>query len=312
VEVVRNPHYWGAKEVKLNGVRFYPLDNLTAEERMFRDGKLHITEFLPMDKIAWWRDQQPTIFRSDPELSIYFYRLNTTRPPFNDKRVRRALALAIDRDSIVKNVARGGQPVANSLVPPHLGYKGPAVCVTRPDEARRLLAEAGFPQGNAFPERKILFNTMDQHRAIAESIQELWQKELGIKVGLNNQDWQVYLDSQVKLDYDVCRAGWTGDYVDPMTFLAMWTTGNGQNQTGWGNEKYDALIHQAKLEADPAKRLTLCLEAETLWLDELPAIPLFYRVNTFLVHPDVTGWPKKLLNNHPYQFVDLISEAARR
>ncbi len=310
IEMEPNPHYWDAARVKLKGIRFYPIDNFSTEERMFRDGQLHITESLPLDKIPTWRERG-SVYREDTELSVYFYRLNTTRGPLGDARVRRALSLAVDRESLVKNVTRGGQPPAHSIVPDVAGYSGPKLAVFDPEKAKAELADAGFPGGKGFPRFTILINDVESHRVLAEAIQEMWRTTLGIDVGVQQQDWQVYINSMHKMDYDICRAGWTGDYADPMTFLDMWMTGNGQNETGWGNAEYDALIEKARRTADTAERYRILQQAETIFLGELPAIPIYYRTNTFLIDPMVRGWPPKLLNNHPYKYVDLVPEAVR-
>jgi oligopeptide transport system substrate-binding protein len=307
IEVERNPHYWDAATVKLNGIRYFPISNLATEERLFRDQQLHITELLPTDKIPWWRAQRPDVYRGDPELSVYFYRINTKRGSLIHPKVRRALSLAIDRQAIATNIGRGGQPVAQSITPPCAGYVGPNTALFDPEAGRRLLAEAGFPGGKGIEPIQILFNTTESHKAIAESIQQMWRAELGITgVTLNNQDWQVYLQSQQNLEYDVCRAGWTADYEDPMSFLDIWTTTNGQNQTGWGTPEYDGLIAAAQACADQKERLALLKKAETLLLEEMPVIPIYFRVNTYLVHGDVKGWMPTPLNNHPFKHVDLL------
>jgi oligopeptide transport system substrate-binding protein len=307
LEVERNPHYWDAANVKLNGIRFFPVDNTAAEERMFRDEHLHITEILPLDKIAHWRDQHPDCYRGDPYLAVYFYRVNTTRPQLKDPRVRRALALAIDRESLCKNVTRGGQVPATNFVPPVAGYTGPHRLRFDPAAARQLLAEAGFPEGRDFPRFDILVNVMESHKTIAEAIQQMWTKHLGINVGINTQDWGVYLDSQHRLDYDVCRAGWTADYPDPMTFLDMWTTGNGNNETGWASPEFDALIAQARQTADQTARFAILGRAEELFLDDMPGIPFYFYVRPHLVSPMVQDYHSKLLDNHPWKYVDLNS-----
>jgi oligopeptide transport system substrate-binding protein len=309
LEVERNPHYWDAANVGVNGIRFFPIDNTAAEERMFRDGQLHVTEIIPLDKIATWRDQHPESFFSHTYLSVYFYRINTTRVPRNDKRVRHALSLAIDREGLCRNVMRAGQPPAPNFVPPVAGYEGPPVLRFDPVEARRLLAEAGFPDGRNFPRFDILINVMESHKTIAEAIQQMWKENLNIEVGINSQDWGVYLDSQQRLDYDVCRAAWTGDYADPMTFLDMWTTGNGNNETGWANPRYDAFIEQARRTRDTKERFAILREAESLFLDELPAIPFYFYVRYYLVSPMVSGWHPKLLDNHPWKYLRLNPEA---
>lgn len=309
ISVERNPHYWDAASVKLNEIVFLPIKSDATEERAFRDGQLHATMTMPLPKVPEYRSR-PEVFHEDPLLSVYFYRINTTRPPLNDRRVRRALALAIDRESLIKNVLRGGQKPAVGLTPhpESMGYKdAPRVLTFDPAEARRLLAEAGFPEAKGFPKFDILINTSEGHRTIAEAIQEMWRKHLGIPVGIHNQDWQVYLESQRQLDYSVCRAGWVGDYPDPYTFLGIWRTGDGNNETGWSNARYDELLKLSSIEGDAQKRMALLREAETILLDELPVLPVYWYVHTYLLRPEVKGWKPSVLEHRCYKALSLQS-----
>ncbi len=306
VETLRNPHYWDAASVKLNGVTFIPIVSDTTEERAFLDGQLHLTQTLPLAKIPGYRENRPDFYRDEPLLSTYFYRVNTTRKPFDNPKVRRALALAIDRESICRNILRAGQKPATGLTPPGcgIGYKTPDVMHFDPAAARQLLSEAGFPDGKNFPTFDILINTNEAHRTIAEAVQSMWKQHLKIPVRVLNQDWGVYLESQCKLEYDVCRAGWVGDYLDPSTFLALWKTGDGNNNTGWGSARYDALLSQSFLEGDPAKRFTTLQEAETHMLEEAPILPIYWYVRSYLVHPSVKGLLPSLLEHRCYKAVE--------
>ncbi|MFZ4765082.1 MAG: peptide ABC transporter substrate-binding protein, partial [Roseimicrobium sp.] len=304
VTVEKNPHYWDAATVKLAGIKFFPIVSDSTEERAFRDGQLHATMTMPLPDIPRYRANRPDVFHEDPLLSVYFYRINVNKPPLNDKRVRRAMALAIDRESLIKNVLRGGQKPAVGLTPhpQTMGYAdAPRVLKFDPVEARRLLAEAGFPDGKGFPKFEILINTLEAHRTIAEVIQEMWRKHLNIPVGIHNQDWQVYLESQRQIDYSVCRAGWVGDYPDPYTFLSLWCTGDGNNNTGWSNARYDELMRLSTTEGDAAKRLALLREGESILLDELPILPIYWYVHTYLMRPEVKGWNPSVLEHRCYK-----------
>ena len=208
VEVDRNPYYWDAANVKLNGIVFQPIVSDTTEERAFLDGQLHVTLTVPLSKIPGYREAKSPFFHSDPLLSVYFYRFNVTKKPFDDPRVRRALALAVDRESITRNILRAGQKPATGLTPPGTlaDYHTPEVMRFNPAEAKRLLADAGYPDGKGFPEFDILINTSEAHRALAEAVQAMWKQHLGIPARVLNQDWGVYLESQRSLDYQVCRS----------------------------------------------------------------------------------------------------------
>src|SRR5262249_41764326 len=157
------------------------------------------------------------------------YMLNVKQKPLDDVRVRQALSLAIDRDAIVKNILRAKQQPATGYVPPGIPGYTPANNVSyQPDKARQLLAEAGYPHGAGFPKSNIFINTSEAHRTIAEAIQQMWKSELGIQVGITNQEWKVYLDTITKHNFDIAREGWIGD-LDPIGFLDAFRTGSPDN-----------------------------------------------------------------------------------
>jgi len=303
--VERNPHYWDAASVRLNGIHFFPIVSDATEERAYRDGQLHATLTVPLAMIPAYR-QTPDC-RVDPLLSVYFYRCNVTRPPLNDPRVRRALALALDRQGLTDNILRAGQQPALGFVPPGCaeGYTTPRVLEFNPELARRLLAEAGFPEGRGFPEMEILINTSEAHRVIAEAVQEMWKKHLKVRVGVRNEDWGVYLESQRKLSFSLSRAGWVGDFLDPSTFLSIWRTGDGNNNTGWSHPEYDGLLDASAREGDPVKRFELLGRAERLLLNELPILPVYWYVHTWLKRPEVRGWPPSVLDSRCYKAIHL-------
>ena len=303
IRVEKNPQYWDADRVRLNEIHFFPIENVNSEETAFRAGRLHVTNTVSPDRIPTYRQSMADQLRIDPYLGTYFLRLNVNRAPFNDPRVREALNLAVDRQLIVDRVAQGGQRPASGFVPAGLDEYEPMDRVRfNPERARQLLAEAGFPGGRGFPRKEILINTSEAHRKIAEAVQAMWREHLGIDVGIYNQEWKVYLDSQSNLDYDIARAGWIGDYPHPMTFLEIFTTGNGNNDTGWSNPRYDALIRQAQA-GSPEDRLRLLREAETILMTELPVVPLYWYTRTYLLDPRVQGWNPTLLDNRPYKYV---------
>ena len=312
VAVKKNTNYWDSARVRLNEIRFYPIEDEGTEERAFRAGQLHYTDTFSPSKIDYYKARYPGLLHIEPYLGSYFYRINVTKPPLNDKRVRRALALAIDRDSLCKDVLRGARVPAYCLTPPDTaGYTCRAGIREDVAEARRLLAEAGFPGGKNFPAIELLYNTAEAHRIIAEAIQQMWSKNLGIEARLVNQEWKVYLDAQRTLNYQICRYSWIGDYVDPNTFLNMWVTGGGNNKTGWSNPGYDRLIAEAARTTEPRQRLEVFQKAEALLLDEMPIIPIFYYTHVCARRPEVKGWYPTILDNHPYKYVYLEPEPGR-
>jgi oligopeptide transport system substrate-binding protein len=296
--------YWDAASVRLNAIHFYPVESVEAEERMFRAGQLHLTEALPVGKIETYRRDAPQLLRIDPYLGTYFYRFNTRRPPFNDARIRRALALAIDREALVRKVLRGGQRPAAALTPPGTaGYTAQAALRSDPAAARTLLQEAGFPGGKGLPPLEVLYNTSENHRVIAEALQGMWRTELGVEVRLVNQEQKVAQAARRAGDYQILRSDWIGDYLDPATFLDVFRREGGNNYTGWGSADYDAALFAAARTSDPAARHALFQKAEAILLEAAPIIPLYHYTHVFLLQPAVKGWHPTLLDHHPYKHV---------
>ena len=291
VIVEKNPYYWGAEDIALNQIEFHPTENVATEERLFRVGQLHETNTIPLNKIARYREQNPQALRVQPYLGTYYYQVNTTRKPFDNTKVRLALAMTIDREALIKAVLNGANMPAYTMTPPGtLGYQPPKVFSFDPAGARTLLAEAGYPNGEGFPAFEILYNTSDGHRKIAVAIQQMWKEHLNIDVSLTNQEWKVYLDSRDNLDYDIARAGWIGDYVDPLTFLDMGLSANGNNGTGFADDHYDYLITDYIPKANSQQqRLERFYEAEQYLINAMPFIPIYTYQSQFLVHPSVAG-----------------------
>jgi oligopeptide transport system substrate-binding protein len=179
------------------------------------------------------------------------------------------------------------------------GYVPPQALRYDPAYARECLAKAGYPGGKGFPPIEILFNTSEDHRRIAEAIQAMWKRDLGIDVELTSQEWGSYLQSTTALKYDVARRSWIGDYLDPNTFLQLLTSGDGNNRTGWSDPRYDALIRRAAETLDPAARFAVLAQAEALALDQAPFLPIYHYSTTELVKPWVRGIHQTALDVHP-------------
>ena len=304
IAVEKNPHYWDASIVKLDEIHFYPIDNEQTEERMFRAGRLHITNDIPIEKIEVYQENSPELIRIDPYFGTYFYRFNTLKEPFNDPRVRRALAMSIDRKQIVEKVKKGGEIPAYALTPPDTNGFTPKAAVPFDIEgARKLLAETGYPDGKGFPDVELLYNTNEGHRKIAVAVQQMWKKALNINITLTNQDWKVYLDNERTLNYTISRGSWIGDYYDPNTFMDMWVTGSGNNRTGWSNKDYDALIAKAAEMMDRDERYACFQQAEAVLTEEMPFIPVYTYTRSYLIQPEVKGWHPNILDHHPYKHV---------
>lgn len=307
IEVERNPHYWDAKNVTLNGIRFLPISNIFTEARMFRDGQLHVTYSAAPETVDYMKKHDPSVLRQEPYLGTDFYRFNTTRPPFDDSRVRRALSLAIDREAICENVFRGSSP-AYAITPPMGDYDPPHGAAFDPEQAQKLMAEAGFPGGKGFPRKKLLIASRETAATLATAIQAMWREHLGVEVEIENKEWTAYLVATQSLEYDIVGAGWIGDFIDPLTFLEIWSPGNGNNNTGWESPAFAAQLAESFKVTDPAQRYGFLKAAEGILLDDAPIAPIGWRGKNYLVHPSVEGWYPLLLAGNPYNSLRLIPQ----
>jgi oligopeptide transport system substrate-binding protein len=304
----KSPTYWDSKTVKLNEIRFYPIESVDTEERAFRSGFLHHTQTVPPHRIDYHRKKNPEHLHLDTYLGVYFYRFNTERKPLDDVRVRRALALSLDRQGLVDHVLRAGQQPAYNYTPPGTGGFVSGDQFKRDlKEAKRLIAEYLNDNGlDELPEIELKYNTSESHQKVAEAIQDMWRKQLGVnKVVLDNQEWKVFLKTTETQDFTIARAGWIGDYNDPNTFLDMWVTDGGHNNTGWSNSRYDELIELAATEGSKDKRLEYFQECEKILAAEMPMLPIYFYVRASLRHSQVKGWWPNVLDHHPYKHVYL-------
>jgi len=309
IVVVKNPQYWDAAHNSLNAVVFFPNDNIATDEADFRAGQLHVTNDLLPDRIAHYRATAPETLRIDPFIQTYYLGFNVTRPPLNDPRVRQALARAIDRDAIARDVLQGSRQPAHAFTPPDTaGYTAAASQPSDFAAARRLLAEAGYPGGKDFPRLQVQMFTDAINTKVIEAIQQMWHRELGIEVALTNQDYRVYIDNERSLNYQISLMRWIGDYDDPSTFLGLYKSDCPNNWTGWKDASYDRLDDQAEATLDPTKRYALLQQAEARLLDQAPIAPIFYGTRTYLIRPYVKGWVPSLLGIHRYQYVHLEPE----
>lgn len=288
----KNESYWAADSVKLETINMVMIESADTELTMFDTDQIDIAETTPTVETARLiAEGKATVY---DDLATYYYMFNVNKKPFDDVRVRRALTLAIDRQSIIDNVTQAGQKPALAFVPggipdaePGKEYREVGGDLFKEDvaEAKRLLAEAGYPDGKNFPAVELLYNTSEGHKKIAEAIQEMWNTNLGIQVTLTNQEWGVYLQTRKAGDYQVARAGWGADYIDAMTFMDMWVTGGGNNQTNWGNAEYDRLIDVAKKNSDNAVRQQAMHDAEKILMEEMPILPIYFYTNVNMYKP---------------------------
>jgi oligopeptide transport system substrate-binding protein len=306
IVVEKNPHYWDAAKTKLASIVFFPIESPAVEENNFRAGQLHATFNLPVSKVAAWRASDPAKLRVDPMLQTVFLRFNTTKPPFHDARVRRALSLAIERDTIARTVLQGSRRPAHAMTAPGIpGYAPHAQVATDFEQARQLLAAAGFPGGKGFPALELQALNNEIHPKLAEALQAAWQRELGVKIAIAPVEQKIWVQNQQTLNYALTTAAWTADYPDPVTFLGLFAADSSYNWTGWKSAAYDQFLTSAAATPDAAKRLNIFQQAETLLLEEAPVAPVFFGAQTYLLDPAVKGWPPAPLVFRRFQLVEL-------
>ncbi|MCL6450046.1 MAG: peptide ABC transporter substrate-binding protein [Acetobacteraceae bacterium] len=301
LEMAPNEHYWDRAKVKLQELKFFTVEESSTELTMFETGELEVGDNPPLADLDRLKAENKVII--GPDLAVYYYLFNVERAPLNDVRVRKALTFAIDRQSLVTNVTKAGQTPAMAITP--YGIPNP---VTKKDfreeggnyfkdndvaTAQTLLAEAGFPGGQNMPPIEVLYNTSQGHKTIAEAIQEMWKKNLGItNLTLTNQEWGVYLATRDARNFQIARAGWGADYLDPMTFLDMWTKDNGNNNTGWWHPDFEAMVASAKATGDQKVRFETMHKLEKLLMDEMPIAPIYFYTDPYMVQPYVAGMVK--------------------
>jgi oligopeptide transport system substrate-binding protein len=309
VVLTPNLHHPDRAKIRLQAIHLLPIENLDTEERAFRAGQLHATYSLPAAKFPVYEASGDPALQVTPRLGTNYIVFNTTRPPFNDPRVRRALSAAINRDAVAKVAYQGGYQPARSLSQPGMGGYQPVNVITEgPAEARALLAAAGYPGGKGFPPVTYLYNTLDRNRTVAEVLQGMWQQELGIKVELINQEWKSFLDSRRLGNFDIARSGWNPFANEPTDYFELFLTNGSYNQTGWGSARYDALYAEALQTLDVPKRHALYAEMDAILRDEAPLAPLVFSSTVRLVHPRVRNWPNNLLDQRILSHVYLAGE----
>jgi oligopeptide transport system substrate-binding protein len=301
---VKNPTYWDKNAVKLTKITYLMVTDESTALSMYESGQMDVGSTVPLSEL-------PKLVASGdakifPELGTYFSVFNVNKKPFNDVRVRKAMSLAINRQQITTSITRGGQIPALTLVPygvadavPGTDFRTVGGSYFKDNDlttAKALLAQAGYPNGKGFPAFTYLYNTSSANQSIAEALQQMWKKNLGITCTLRSEEAGVWVDDRTNGNFDVTRGSWIGDYMDPNTFLDMWVTGSGTNMAGWSNKTYDALIVKAKATVDPKARMATLHAAEKLLMTNMPIAPIYYYTNPVLLSKHVKNFSQSALS----------------
>ncbi len=275
VRTEKNPYYWDSANVKQAALVYNPVEDQQTAWNMFRSGELDWIFSVPPSKLESAK-KMPEFF-NEPMYGTYFYIVNCKNPGYGNADLRKALSYSIDRKSIVERVLKGVVRPATGFVPPTPGYEGVGLGLYDPAKAKEFLAKSGYGPGKQPPDQQILYNTMESHRDIAQVIRQMWKENLGLDAELVNYEWKVYLENTKNLNYrSLARASWIGDFVDPISFLEMYTTHDGNNRTGSSDPAYDAAVAATWNIADPAQRMSKLKDAEAILMDRMPIIPIYY------------------------------------
>ncbi len=315
VRLRKNPRYWNAAETRSEILDFLPVGSPNAALNLYITGEADVVwdkDLIPNDLVDELK-RKPD-FHTFDYLGTYYFRFNTGKKPFSDVRVRKALALAIDKERLASKILKAGEKPAWHFVPPGVAnYTSPEGPRCDVEKARALLAEAGFPGGKNFPRFQYKFfaaagGSAQIHSKVGVELQAMWRETLGIEMELQQVERKVFYAQQSKLDFDISQSSWIGDYNDPNTFLDMWMSNNGNNRTGWKNARYDELIRTANKELDVKTREKLFQEAETMVIrDEVPIVALYYYVGFNYFDPKkVSGIYPNILDQHPLQEIGKV------
>ncbi|MDT9719865.1 peptide ABC transporter substrate-binding protein [Paenibacillus sp. ClWae2A] len=303
IVVKKNDGYHAAADIKLAEIDMSLTNSSASELQAYKSGQLDYTGApngeIPSDQIPSVKAELPDEFKATGIASTYYYQFNVNEAPFNNVKIRKAFAMAIQRQLIVDKVTQGGQIPAFGFVPPGIrGENGEFrdehkddYFTENVDEAKALLAEGMKEEGyTTLPAVTLIYNTSDGHAKIALAIADMWKQNLGVDVKTENQEWGVFLENRQNQNFQVARAGWSADYNDPYNFLEMWTTGNTNNDSKFSNEQYDKDVKETVKSADPATRMAAFADAEKILIqDEMGVMPIYYYTNVSLTKPYLKG-----------------------
>lgn len=314
ITLKKNPNYWDADKVALDQVNITMVESEQTASTMFDNDEIDFLgspfQTVALDAIDQYKSEG--ILNIEDYAAIYVYKFNTTDEILKNKNIRRALALAIDRQSLIKNITKGEQKPALGMVPVAIqGFEEDRGYIKDNDveEAKKALEQGMKELGISKPEDiniTISFNTSEAHASIAQFIQENWRKNLGINATLDNSEWQVFLDKLTKLDYQVGRLGWIADYNDAYTFLEQYDSAdNGNNDTGWENPEYTKLLREANKQTDEEKRFEMLKQAEAIIMEEMPVAPIYYYTSLYVSKDHVKNMKPDKLGNIYLKYVDI-------
>lgn len=295
VVIEKNQHYWNKDTINMEKVTWKMVNDATTYYQMYKTGELDLIATLPTDAVAQEKNNKE--YKVVPYFGTYMFMFNVAKEPFNNAKIRRAFALAIDRKAIVENITKSGEKPAYAFVPygadtPDGDFReaGGAYFEENVQEAKKLLQEGMKEEGwSTLPEVTLIYNTAENHKKIAEAVQEMLKRNLGVKIKLANQEWKTYLETTAQSNFQMARMGWIGIFVDPTVILDYYLGDSPNNRTNWVNKQFDDLMAKAKVEQDDKKRYELLHEAEKILMTDLPFIPVYFYSQNYLTSPKFKG-----------------------
>jgi len=295
--------YWDKASIVAPKIEWYLMNDQNAILSAFKNGQVQYAKNIPTDEFA--AEKAAGTLKILPLLGTYYVDLVNSKPPFDNPKIRKAFSLAVDRNYLVEKVKKGGETPASGFIPYGIAdvkqepdfrtTAGEYISTKAEDydknvaEAKKLLAEAGYPDGKGFPKTTFGLNSGSGHEPVAEALQQMWKEKLGVEVEVLAQEWNVFQQSRKDGVYNINRNGWIGDYMDPSTFMDIFTTGNGQNNAKYSNPKYDEFIAAARKETDGAKRIQLFHDAEKVLMDDAAIAPLYFYTEPVDVAKNLDG-----------------------
>lgn len=303
IEVTKNDNYWDKDSIKMSKIAMSLVNSGASELLSYKNGELDYAGKpngeIPTDQIEAVKKELADEYSAPGIASTYYYEFNVTEEPFDNEKIRKAFAMSVNRKDLVEKVTMGGQIPAYGFVAPGIKGENDEYRNEYPDnyfqenveEAKKLLEEGMAEKGyTTLPEITLIYNSSESHKKVALAIADMWQKNLGVTVKTENQEWGVFLENRQNLNYQIARAGWSSDYNDPMSFMDMWVTNGGNNDAGFSNAEYDALIKEAYQTQDNAARMTAMSKAEKILIqDNQVLMPLYYYTNEYLIKPNLKG-----------------------
>ncbi len=309
LRIVKNPLYWDSVHVQIDQVDFLPIEQESTALNLFLEDEIDWSVSVPPEQIE--NLKLNSSFQSFPIFATSYLELNSQESILQDVRIRRALALTIPKDRLVDNVLRSGETAAHGIVPPLEGYPSVEGIAFNIQQAQELLAEAGYPNGENFPPLRYIYNTSSENKKVAEFLQAVWKTTLNIDVNLINLEWGSYLSDRSSKNYDIARALWRPDYVDPNGFLELFVSGVSYNRINFNNPEYDELLQLAGRESNSVTRNLLLSQAERIFIeDEVAVIPLFHNSSKQMINLEKWhDWnPIPYITYHDIKAIHLVSQ----